>query len=121
MNHPLKVTIDCEEGLENMLIPSLLVQPFIENSFVHGFSELQKDAHIVIKIFKENSSICIQILDNGDAEGLPKKDHISRSTEITKQRIYETYNKVRLTTDFLHYGKINSKGYQVVIKLPYTK
>lgn len=120
MDHPLKLYIDCGDNLDNTLIPSLLFQPFVENSFIHGFSESQNNAEISIKITKKGSFILIKIIDNGEAESTINQNHISRSTEITKQRIYSAYKKIKLPQDFLNYGKLEEKGYQVTIKISDT-
>ncbi|MEZ4796112.1 MAG: histidine kinase [Flavobacteriaceae bacterium] len=121
MDYPLKLNIDFDDSIENTIIPSLLMQPFVENSFVHGFSESQKNAEISIKITKQESFVLIQIIDNGEAESILTKNHTSRSTNITKQRIYTAYKKVLLPKYFLNYGKLPNNGYQVTIKLPDTQ
>lgn len=46
------------------LVPKLLLQPFIENSFFHGFPS-REDGRIEILIREEKDNINVRIIDNG--------------------------------------------------------
>ena len=48
-------TIECEEGLDlsEYSLPSLLLQPFVENSIKHGIGRLDKGGKISLKISKQ--------------------------------------------------------------------
>lgn len=118
MDIPFKLTIICENHLEPRLIPSLILQPFIENSFVHGFSDTQNLAEINISIEEDDAFLLFKIFDNGMAKSGDSVNHISRSMEITKQRIFSTYTKNKVPIDFINYGKIEGKGYKATLKLP---
>lgn len=52
---------DCEE----LHVPKLIIQPFIENAFFHAFNQ-KTDGFIHIIIFKEENKIVCEIIDNGD-------------------------------------------------------
>lgn len=115
-----RLDIECDKLLNVNKIPSLITQTFVENTFIHGFTNLEKDSVGVLKIqvFKENEFVCIRILDNGKVDTtLKKNNHISRSTEIVEKRIESTYSRSKLPNDFLTYGKVEN-GYEVCIKLP---
>lgn len=120
MNIPFRLTINCKNHLETKIIPSLLLQPFVENAFIHGFSDNQDSAEINISIEQNDTYLLINILDNGTNEYSANKNHKSRSTEITKQRIYSTYKNNIVHVDFINFGKIEGDGYLVTIKLPKT-
>lgn len=51
--------------LEEYRIPSLILQPFVENIFVHAFEADQKDCQIKLYIKEEDNYITIEIIDNG--------------------------------------------------------
>jgi LytS/YehU family sensor histidine kinase len=51
--------------IDEIKVPSMLLQPFIENSIEHGFKGIEYEGIILIKIFKENSQLKIIISDNG--------------------------------------------------------
>ncbi len=61
----LSYTIDVSKDVEQIRIPKLLLQPFVENSIIHGMEPSKKACHILIKAKKENNSIIITIKDDG--------------------------------------------------------
>lgn len=95
--------IDCDSTIDqdSVVIPAMILQPFVENSIIHGIlpNENQK-GQIAIRIFKENEYMVIEIADNGI--GIEKSmrsksdydgDHRSQGMEITSKRI-ELLNKL---------------------------
>lgn len=83
------------DSILNFKIPTLLIQPFVENAIWHGIS-LKKDQIGWIKILlvdNDKSILCI-IEDNGvgrkhasEVKQMKKKEHQSRGSQITQQRI----------------------------------
>lgn len=58
--------------IKNLFIPSLLVQPFVENAIVHGLSK-RKDGRLDV-IFKESGkNIFVHVIDNGVGRNNSKK------------------------------------------------
>lgn len=47
------------------LIPKITLQPLIENAIIHGIKHMGEDGEIAITVCFENSTIVIQIEDNG--------------------------------------------------------
>lgn len=64
-NNALTVKYDIDENIHSCMIPSLLLQPLVENAIFHGFDQLSNDLTILIKGFLENKDITIIIQDNG--------------------------------------------------------
>lgn len=56
--------IDCPEDLQQLLIPKLTLQPFVENAIVHGFHG-RCHGRIVLNAAREDRGIRIWIRDNG--------------------------------------------------------
>lgn len=55
-----------EKVAGNWVIPSLLIQPFVENAIKHGVSGLKnRKGHIEVSFDHIDSSLCIMIEDNG--------------------------------------------------------
>ncbi|WP_456437455.1 hypothetical protein [Psychroserpens sp.] len=117
---PFRIETTCDDSLNNVSIPSLITQTFIENCFVHGFSNKNTPALIKLKISSEDFGLQIEISDNGEATDKISDMHQSRSNQIVEQRLKNTYPKNRLQKDFLTYGMINN-SYHVIIKLPILK
>lgn len=57
--------IDCEEGIENFMICKFTLQPFLENSLLHGIERSSNPIHILIKLRYQEDTIRISIQDNG--------------------------------------------------------
>ncbi len=54
-----------EPDMQSYKIPRFILQPFIENSLLHGFSEIHQGGIIILSIFTKDNSIFITIEDNG--------------------------------------------------------
>lgn len=54
-----------EDGIENYLICKFTLQPFLENSILHGYSAQCSSIHIVISISYDDDDVLITIEDNG--------------------------------------------------------
>ncbi|MEY8323229.1 histidine kinase [Lachnospiraceae bacterium 54-11] len=70
----LELEIKCDEKLKKKLVPKLLIQPIVENSFLHGFSSEYGSRKKQIEIVVEERGIdelSITVRDNG--RGIDKK------------------------------------------------
>ena len=69
MNHRFSTAIRLshwvDEGLEEVLIPKSLLQPFVENSIKHGFPETVSSPEIELSFQRSGSRLLITIADNG--------------------------------------------------------
>src|SRR5690606_13799375 len=67
-------------------IPTLLLQPLVENAIKHGVSALGTGGMVGIRAFSEESDLLIEILDNG--KGFPDEtDHQGFGIRLTRDRI----------------------------------
>ncbi|RZJ77179.1 MAG: hypothetical protein EOO47_17535 [Flavobacterium sp.] len=57
--------IDEEESFRYTDIPSMLLQPFVENAVKHGVATLKGEGRIEIGLFKEQQNIILMVKDNG--------------------------------------------------------
>jgi sensor histidine kinase YesM len=69
--YPLQVEIQVDVNLYNYRIPKLILQPFVENSIIHGFKDLCREGVISINITQRDAFLRILIGDNG--VGMDKK------------------------------------------------
>lgn len=65
MNNRLYYAIEVDRGMEEKLIPTFMIQPFIENSIKHGFAHKEGLCKLSV-LFKYNkNTICCVIEDDG--------------------------------------------------------
>lgn len=61
----LSVVYEIDEALYNVKIPSLIIQPLVENSIKHGLLKKKEGGLVKISIKKREADLCISIEDNG--------------------------------------------------------
>ncbi len=89
------INIDKDIDANNIKIPSLILQPFLENSLWHGLSTKEGEKQIRLQVRKHNDYFTeISIIDNGvgrDASEKIKKSKLlkrkSVGIDITKERL----------------------------------
>jgi ligand-binding sensor domain-containing protein len=126
------INVDSEIDLEMTNVPSMILQPFVENSIIHGVLPLDngKSGHIDINIKLELNTIIFEVIDDGvgiDNSLKIKKtfsgDHESKGMMITANRI-ELLRKINgeklmIIGPFqINDKQNNSLGTKVIIKLP---
>lgn len=87
--------IDENVDVESIMIPPMIMQPFIENSIIHGILPREEVKGLIkVNISIKNGYLIIMIVDNGIGikESLKNKssnagDHRSQGMEITSKRI----------------------------------
>lgn len=114
-----RVNISPEIDKEKQAIPPMLIQPFIENTLVHGISKI-KNGIIDLTLKNESNLLVIKIEDNGVGRDNAKtiKNHKSLSTRLTKKRILLLGEKYESKTVFEIIDKPNKEGTVVLIKIP---
>lgn len=126
IRYPQKFTyrINAHPDLEidDILIPSMILQPFVENSIEHGFSGIAHAGHVEIGFEQVGQSINILIQDNGKGlQTTPSTDHpehISRASQIIKDRFYLLNIKLKTKASFSIDNVNDGHGVIVKINLP---
>lgn len=67
-------------------LPSLLLQPIVENAIKHGVAQLYENGIINIKIYPENKNLNINIADNGNGFNTQTSNN-GFGLKLTKERI----------------------------------
>jgi tetratricopeptide (TPR) repeat protein len=125
-----RVEVDEDINVDNVKIPSLTLQPFLENSLWHGLSpkEGEKKIHIHVKR-KDKGHVSIEILDNGVGRTMAEANKENRvlkrksvGIHITKERLanfakdYQNNFDVDIVDLYDDDGKPN--GTKVVLDIP---
>lgn len=119
----IKIAEDIDAG--NILIPPLLLQPFVENSIRHGIEGKQDLGKIIIRFQKEGETLTCNIEDNGIGIRASKELEIKNNTASHKSLgIKITQSRIRIINQekdsSLASLRIHEKeeGTDVEIKLP---
>ena len=113
--------VDGEMEPSDIMIPSMIIQPFIENSIEHGFADINYHGDLRVDFKQQPKSLLIEIQDNGKGLSLPgekNNEHISRASQIIKDRIYLLNIKLKTKADFSIDNDLLGKGVIVKINLP---
>jgi len=90
----LTYSISIADDIRAVKIPKLLLQPLVENSFKHGFSNFTMAGHLEIIGYSDEDKIMLIVKDNG--KGIPSEELQSVFTDgfglrITRDRILFSY------------------------------
>jgi sensor histidine kinase YesM len=118
--------IDESTDNEEVAIPSLLLQPYIENAIKHGLSPLKSGGILKLEFEKEDEFLICKIEDNGIGRRTTqsqKKDsqHHSMGTQIIDERLQlfrDSYNWDITVTIIDKYDGETPTGTLVVVRIP---
>ena len=83
-----------EINANGIMVPTMLVQPYVENAIIHGLLPKEKDRQLKIRFSIANNLLHVEIEDNGigriESEILNakrNKKHSSSGMKITQERL----------------------------------
>lgn len=124
------ITIDRAIEQENMSIPPMLAQPFIENAIEHGIFYKADSGRVDVRLYFENENLVYEIEDNGigleEAMKLKSKlksSYESLATVITKERMNTISEQQKSNFEIEILDKkhidINTSGVKVKFTVPF--
>lgn len=75
-NDKFTYTVELDEGLEECVIPKLIIQPIVENSVLHGLKE-SEEGNIRVRITGQDGILCIEVTDDGCSAPEERMDAIN--------------------------------------------
>ena len=113
-----RLTIDMRVRPETLdaQVPSLVLQPLVENAVRHGIAPQARPGRITVSAERENGHLVLQVLDNGD--GLPPERLMALNhgvgLENTRARLTHLYR------DRFEFRFSNlDRGFCVLIRIPF--
>lgn len=90
----LTVEYEIAENTLNELIPSMILQPIVENAIKHGISPLIEGGSVRLKVEKIGASIRFEVVDNGvgieNIEDVFEKGVGLSNTQLRLQKAYDS-------------------------------
>ncbi|MEM6718651.1 MAG: two-component regulator propeller domain-containing protein [Bacteroidota bacterium] len=115
----LKSDLDPEE----VLIPPMLIQPFVENAIRHGIMPLQREGDLKVTFTTDTNFLYATITDNGigiqkSQQNKPKTDHQSMALQVTKERIESLAGRNTLKIEDMSEKDATLAGTKISFKIP---
>jgi LytS/YehU family sensor histidine kinase len=126
LEYAINITPDIKTN--EVKIPNMILQPYIENAIWHGLSQKQNNRKLEVNICQQGDNILIDITDNGigrkkaaELKSLYRKQHRSRGMELLSDRFsllsQEYGTEIKTTITDLYENQI-SAGTRVEIIVP---
>jgi sensor histidine kinase YesM len=124
-----------DEAALDIMIPRIIIQPIVENAFIHGLQNLERNGEIHLNVKLQNNCINIEVIDNGmgmdssyidsllsfNEDGSIKKKHVTGiGISNVMQRLQSLFN----IEDFKELISIESEigqGTKVILRIPLDK
>lgn len=128
-NFDYTVTVDDLLDAEEVTIPPMLIQPFIENAIEHGVRHKETTGHIDVRFLLKGNQLVCEVEDDGigrekawETEYRTRKEHKSLATSIIMDRIKainrKMKQKIRLEIIDLKSEDNRPSGTRVVLDVP---
>ena len=92
MENAFDYSFEIDEQLdeEKVKLPTMLLQPYVENAVKHAFQGMKEGGKLTIAIARQNQELIVQIEDNGvglNAASLNNTEHTSFSSDANAERV----------------------------------
>ncbi|WGD34539.1 tetratricopeptide repeat protein [Olleya sp. YS] len=124
-NYNFNVFIADNIDVSRIMMPPMLIQPFVENALEHAFKNPKTDKRIDVKLSYINKELICTIEDNGiginQQDDITEKDKKSLATTITSERLklLSKHFKMRGSIKIEDRKKYNQQGTIVTIVIPH--
>ncbi len=117
------LNVETELDTEEILIPPMLIQPFVENAIRHGILAVKRKGELILYFKTKNNFLHCTIIDNGiginqSKANKPKSNHQSMALEVTKERIQHLAKNNTLIIEEIINENGKLAGTKVVFKIP---
>ena len=115
-----------EMDLEAIMIPPMVIQPFVENAIIHGLAGIDYPGELKLSFSQHKDKLMVSVIDNGkgitrrtEVDSSPKNAHRSVGLAVTQQRL-------KMMTDGSRSGQVyitplnqkSGRGTRVDIEIP---
>ncbi len=109
----LSIEIIIEDSVRHALVPSMLVQPILENSFKYGYGRNTTDLEVTLSAIKKEDSLFLTVRNNGMPIGEVKEGTGLKNIRNRLETLY------RESFHFVFENNANEKGVVTTIEIPF--
>ena len=120
------IVLDEKVKESDLVIPPMLIQPFVENCIEHGFKNIDRKGEINIHIYFKNQSLTCKVTDNGvgveavpSKSVMPKKESLSTGITVERMRLIAKEFKSKANLEIMDRKKYGEQGTIVTLEIPY--
>ncbi len=126
-------TKEVDAEVENVRVPSMILQPVVENAVNHGIRDIDWEGHIDLKVCRQEEVLEISICDNGKGMTRPQIEKVlagqagtdTEQSDSTGIGMNNVISRLELYYDrkglMNIYSEGEGKGTEVVIRVPLDK
>ena len=115
----MEIRIDVDPNTLSARVPSMLLQPLVENAIRHGVEKQVSGGTIIVSASKSGDRLQLHVTDNG--VGLPRQWQLESSAghglRVTVERLQALYPEC--AGDCLTIGRSDMGGTDVAIRIPF--
>ena len=123
LGEKLNYRIKCDPELDtrDLLVPPLILQPYVENAIWHGIIPAKNNGTVTVNVRELSSkTLLCEIIDNGigyftSLTSKPNSTHQSKGISITEERLGK---QGRVAIDEVDKSAPKLKGTKVIIEIP---
>lgn len=87
----LETNLTVDDPARNALVPTLLLQPLVENAFKHGVSMIEETGVVSVEARREGADLVLTVTDNGPGPAMPDGNGAGEGVANTRKRLQELY------------------------------
>lgn len=122
----IKFYISVDEELNEVEVPGMILQPLVENAFIHGIESREEGGEIKINVYKENEHCIILVSDNGcgisrnKLNSLMNEEYIpiGNTTGIGVKNVIKRLKIMYKNDDVFKIDSEENGGTRIYIKIP---
>lgn len=121
---------EIEPGLENVLVPSMILQPLVENAVQYGIRGVEWEGWVTLRIWQDAGTVYIEVADNGRGMSRELIERVLQGENVKNRKnsksngigIYNVLERLQMyytTEDVLEIKSDGEgKGTQFMLKIP---
>ena len=85
----LRIAVDAPDDVRDALVPSLVLQPIVENAITHGMADRPDIGHVAVRARRDGTSLELEVSDDGPGPATAPTNGIGLAN--TRERIARLY------------------------------